>query len=61
MIRPGKEAVFCLEMPNELRQQAHSCDTCQSSKPCNVQEPLLFHAEGSYLFEKVNVDVFDRT
>ena len=59
MIRRAKETIFWLGMPNELRQLAQFCSICQRSKPCNVQEPLLLHAESSYPFEKVGVDIFD--
>ena len=59
MIRRAKETVFWLGMPNELRQLAQSCNICQHLKPCNVPEPLLLHAKGSYPFEKVGVNIFD--
>ena len=59
MTRGEKESVFWLGMPNELRQLAQSSSICQRSKPCNIQEPMLLHAEGSYPFEKVGVDIFD--
>ena len=59
MIRRAKETVFWFGLPNELRQLAQSCEICQRSKPSNVKEPLLMHAEGSYPLEKVDVDIFE--
>ena len=60
MIRRAKETVFWFGSPHELRQLAQSCEICQRSKPSNVKEPLLMHAEGSYPFEKVGIGLFFR-
>ena len=59
MIRRAEESLFWLRVPKELRQLAQSCDICQRAKPNNAKEPLLLHAEGSYPFEKVGVDIFE--
>ena len=59
MIHRVKETVFWFGLPNELRQPAQSCEICQRSKPNNVKEPLLMHAEGTYPFEKVGINLLE--
>ena len=57
MLRRARETVYWPGMNNNIKQIAHNCYACQTTKPNQSNLPLIQHEIPKTAWEKVGADL----